>query len=116
MLHHNHPYATPLNHNFKIDARSLDSKEFKGELINVSTGIENRQIVNLKSSIDYNNVIHLELMTDGGETLDIYSSPSLENPYETIVFAVNDGIVTDEIPMGLLILVHLDLMILLKVG
>ena len=83
------PVFEVLESNFK--------KEFKGELINVSTGIENRQIVNLKSSVDYNNVIHLELMTDGGETLDIYSSPSLENPYETIVFAVNDGIVTDEV-------------------
>ena len=72
-------------------------KEFKGELLDASIGIDNHKIINSRSNIDHDNTIHLKIMTNDGEILNVFSSPSTENENEVIVFAENNGIVTDEI-------------------
>lgn len=70
--------------------------KFKGNLINVKkTSVIN--ISNLKSSVDTDNVILLEILTNDNQVLKVYSGASLENENEAIVFAEIGGVVSDEI-------------------
>jgi len=70
--------------------------KFKGSLINVKK-ISVVNISNLKSNIDVDNVIQLEILTNDEQILKIYSAASLENENEAVVFAEIDGVVSDEI-------------------
>lgn len=75
---------------------SKTNKPIKGELIDAKIGAH-LDFLNLKSAIDSNNIVVLNLIADSGQNVKIYSAPSLNVPGQVIVFTVIDGLLMDEV-------------------